>query len=75
MYLIERRGVYLNLNYSIHFYGPYSAALDYVAHTLLDDNGDMEQVVQEVKKIKGDKFDLPRLRQEYEKLRAAGFVS
>lgn len=140
MYLIERRGVSLNLNYSIHFYGPYSAALDdeihtlaaqgvldiviegathkikakspngdlsgltseeariveeikrdfadkaaleleamttldYVAHTLLDDRGDMEQVVQEVKKIKGDKFEVPRLRQEYEELKEAGFVS
>lgn len=28
MYLMERKGVVLNLNYSIHFYGPYSSKLD-----------------------------------------------
>lgn len=28
MYLMERKGVDLNLNYSIHFYGPYSSKLD-----------------------------------------------
>lgn len=28
MYLIERRGVDLNLNFKIHFYGPYSSELD-----------------------------------------------
>lgn len=140
MYLIERKGVSLNLNYSIHFYGPYSAVLDnelhmlaaqgiveiviegvthkiktrsqgkelsslspeekqvveeiqknfgektaseleamttldYVAHTLLGSKGDMEQVVREVKKIKGDKFDINYLRQEYNKLKELGFIS
>lgn len=34
MYLIERRGVNLGLNYSIHFYGPYSASLDDTLHIL-----------------------------------------
>lgn len=34
MYLIERKGVNLNLNYSIHFYGPYSATLDDALHSL-----------------------------------------
>lgn len=140
MYLIERKGVSLNLNYSIHFYGPYSAVLDnelhmlvaqgvveivvegathkiksksqtsdlsslspeevkiveeiqrnfgdktaleleamttldYVAHTLLDDKGDIEQVVGEVKKIKGKKFDVKYLRQEYDKLKEFNFIS
>ena len=28
MYLIERKGVSMNLRYSIHFYGPYSEELD-----------------------------------------------
>lgn len=28
MYLMERKGVALGLNYSIHFYGPYSPTLD-----------------------------------------------
>lgn len=34
MYLMERRGVNLDLNYSIHFFGPYSAKLDNALHTL-----------------------------------------
>lgn len=34
MYLMERKGVVLNLNYSIHFYGPYSSRLDDALHTL-----------------------------------------
>lgn len=32
MYLMERYGIDLNLNYSIHFYGPYSSRLDYALH-------------------------------------------
>ena len=28
MYLIERKGVTLELNYSIHYFGPYSSKLD-----------------------------------------------
>lgn len=32
MYLMERHGINLNLNYSIHFYGPYSAKLDNWLH-------------------------------------------
>ena len=32
LYLIERKGVKLNLNYSIHFFGPYSAKLDELIH-------------------------------------------
>ncbi len=31
-YLIEQKGVSLNLNYIIHFYGPYSAKLDALIH-------------------------------------------
>ena len=34
MYLIERKGVTLELNYSIHYFGPYSSKLDNVMHTL-----------------------------------------
>jgi hypothetical protein len=32
LYLIERKGVGLDLNYSIHFFGPYSAKLDELIH-------------------------------------------
>lgn len=32
LYLIERKGVGLNLNYSIHFFGPYSSKLDELIH-------------------------------------------
>lgn len=31
-YLIEQKGVDLNLNYIIHFYGPYSSKLDALIH-------------------------------------------
>lgn len=34
LYLIERKGVGLNLNYSIHFFGPYSSKLDELIHLL-----------------------------------------
>ena len=34
MYLIERDGLNLDLNYSIHFFGPYSSKLDSALHTL-----------------------------------------
>ena len=34
MYLISRRGVALDLNYSIHFFGPYSSKLDNMMRTL-----------------------------------------
>jgi len=34
MYLITRRGVRLDLDYSIHFFGPYSAKLDNIVHIL-----------------------------------------
>ena len=34
MYLMERKGVDLRLNYSIHFYGPYSSKLDTAMHML-----------------------------------------
>lgn len=34
MYLMERKGVNLNLNYTIHFFGPYSSKLDDVVHIL-----------------------------------------
>ena len=34
MYLIDRKDVNLALNYSIHFYGPYSAKLDNTLHRL-----------------------------------------
>lgn len=34
MYLIERKGVSLELNYSIHYFGPYSSKLDNIIHTL-----------------------------------------
>ena len=34
MYLISRKGVNLELNYSIHYFGPYSAKLDNLMRTL-----------------------------------------
>lgn len=34
IYLIERKGVNLGYNYSIHYYGPYSANLDFAIHSL-----------------------------------------
>lgn len=34
MYLIERKGFDLDLNYSIHFFGPYSSKLDNALHVL-----------------------------------------
>lgn len=34
MYLIDRQNVNLELNYSIHFFGPYSAKLNEIIHTL-----------------------------------------
>lgn len=34
MYLIDRRGLSLDLNYSIHYFGPYSSKLDHTIHTL-----------------------------------------
>lgn len=34
MYLIGRKGVNLGLNYSIHYFGPYSSKLDTTMHTL-----------------------------------------
>ena len=34
MYLIERKGVQLDLRYSIHFFGPYSSRLDQAIHIL-----------------------------------------
>ena len=34
MYLIDRQGINLELNYSIHFFGPYSAKLNEMIYTL-----------------------------------------
>lgn len=34
MYLIDRSGMDLDLNYSIHYFGPYSSKLDSAIHTL-----------------------------------------
>lgn len=36
MYLIERKGVDLSLDYTIHFYGPYSERLNEALHALED---------------------------------------
>lgn len=38
MYLVERSGVELDLNYSIHFYGPYSSKLDNILHVMENKN-------------------------------------
>ena len=38
MYLIERRGVDVGLNYKIHFFGPYSEKLDNALHFLESDD-------------------------------------
>lgn len=37
-YLIEQKGVSLNLNYIIHFYGPYSSKLDALIHEFESEN-------------------------------------
>lgn len=37
MYLIERKGVEFDLDYTIHFFGPYSAKLDNILHVLESD--------------------------------------
>ncbi len=34
IYLAERKGLYLGMDYCIHFYGPYSSDLDEYLHTL-----------------------------------------
>lgn len=34
VYLIEEKGIDLGCDYGIHFYGPYSADLDYIVRTL-----------------------------------------
>lgn len=34
MYLMERKGVEFDLDYKIHFFGPYSVKLDYILHVL-----------------------------------------
>lgn len=41
MYLIERKGVQLDLRYSIHFFGPYSSRLDQAIH-ILENEGRLE---------------------------------
>jgi uncharacterized protein YwgA len=37
LYLIERKGINLNLDYSIHFFGPYSSKLDDYLHKFESD--------------------------------------
>ena len=34
VYLIERKGIRLGFDFSIHYYGPYSSGLDYAIHRL-----------------------------------------
>lgn len=140
MYLMERRGICLGLNYSIHFYGPYSAALDdtlhtleaqgivnitidhlthkitlsdkhhcpqvldenerktafevleyfgkktaadleayttldFVAHTMLKDEGSEEQVIRDVLKIKSKKFTYEELLEKYKTMRQLGYIA
>lgn len=139
MYLVERSGVELDLNYSIHFYGPYSAKLDnmlhilenkniiqidttkpthyikmqrrledkrledmeqekvtyilerfikmtaseleaittidYTANNLVPEKATDEQIINEVKKIKGNKFSEALLYNDLELLKREGFIS
>lgn len=140
MYLMERRGINLGLNYSIHFYGPYSASLDYtlhtleaqgiinitidhlthkititdknhcpqalnenekktaftvldyfekksaadleayttldfVAHTMLKDEGSEEQVIRDVLKIKSKKFTYEELLEKYRTMKQLGYIA
>ena len=56
-YLMERKGLQLNLSYSIHYFGPYSAKLDTALHTLeslgaieIDTSG-MTHVIKEGKHL------------------------
>lgn len=41
LYLVERKGLDLGMDYSIHFYGPYSSDLDQYLH-MLEANGKLE---------------------------------
>ena len=140
MYLMERKGIDLGLNFSIHFYGPYSASLDdalhaleaqgiinisidhlthkitptdrnnyphvltdtekdvvlevlrcfgaktaadleayttldYVAHTMLRDEGTAEQVIQDVLKIKSKKFSYDDLLEKYQTMKQLDYIS
>lgn len=139
MYLIERKGVNLNLNYSMHFFGPYSSkldnyihelesldlidievkgsthnicfnqqadldipleeqecncidfvlnnfgvktaleleaitTLDYVARVLLNSKGQDDQIIQNVKRIKGSKFTEEYLTNELDFLKQMGYL-
>lgn len=138
MYLIIRKGVDLNLNYSIHFYGPYSAkfdeslhvlesygkitidtngrthvirlgeapiqgklkdeeqekvdfvikqfidktaqeleaitTIDYVATKMLKNAGSDEEIIDKVKKIKGEKFSQEYLQEGLQKLKKLEYV-
>ena len=38
LYLLERQGLDLGLDYTIHFYGPYSADLDHILHVMESNN-------------------------------------
>lgn len=139
MYLMERVGIDLNLNYSIHFFGPYSSmldnaihamamkdiinidtsgmthkitmenfqdiednldeleikkvdfildnfsnksanelealtTLDYVATVMLRNKGSDEEIIQEVKKIKGSKYTTECLNQGLHILKELSFI-
>ncbi|MGI6383230.1 MAG: type II toxin-antitoxin system antitoxin SocA domain-containing protein [Tissierellaceae bacterium] len=62
MYLMERKGVDLNLNYSIHFYGPYSSKLDNAIQVLssrdiinIDTSGMMHQIhIRDLSEVDND---------------------
>ena len=138
MYLIERQGVNLGLNYSIHFFGPYSdklnemihalesydklkidtsgkthiihngsvpingklseedqekvnfvlnhfskksaydleaiTTIDYVAHTMLKDAANEEDIINNVKRIKGGKFSDAYLLESFQILRQFNYI-
>jgi len=63
LYLMERKGVQLDLNYSIHYFGPYSAKLDAALHTLesfgaieIDTTG-MTHIIREGKSLPEKKLN------------------
>lgn len=64
-YLIEQKGIFLNLNYIIHFYGPYSSKLDALIHEfefenyLRIDTSGMTHIISETSEFPKDKIEIP----------------
>jgi uncharacterized protein YwgA len=55
MYLMERKGVEFDLDYKIHFFGPYSVKLTHILHALesrgvidIDTSGELIRLVSQI---------------------------